>query len=75
MDIIILVGFLLFTPVLEAQNVKIQTVVIDAGHGGKDAGAVGFAPERKKRKQKKGCKRQVEEREERRMHREGAEES
>ena len=38
---IILIGFLLFTPVAYAQNAKIQTVVIDAGHGGKDAGAVG----------------------------------
>lgn len=38
---IILIGFLLFTPAIQAQNAKIQTVVIDAGHGGKDAGAVG----------------------------------
>ena len=34
-------SFLVFLPKAEAQNAKIQTVVIDAGHGGKDAGAVG----------------------------------
>ena len=38
---IILIGFLVFTPKAEAQTAKIQTVVIDAGHGGKDPGAVG----------------------------------
>ena len=38
---IILIGFLLSAPAIHAQNAKIQTVVIDAGHGGKDAGAVG----------------------------------
>ena len=38
---IILIGFFLFAPEVEAQTTKIQTVVIDAGHGGKDAGAVG----------------------------------
>ena len=38
---IILMSFLVFTPNAEAQTTKIQTVVIDAGHGGKDAGAVG----------------------------------
>ena len=36
---IILIG--LFSAGLTAQSQKIQTVVIDAGHGGKDAGAVG----------------------------------
>ena len=36
---IILIGF--FTTDLMAQSKKIQTVVIDAGHGGKDSGAVG----------------------------------
>lgn len=34
-------SFLVFLPEAEAQTTKIQTVVIDAGHGGKDAGAVG----------------------------------
>ena len=34
-------SFLVFLPKAEGQNAKIQTVVIDAGHGGKDAGAVG----------------------------------
>ena len=38
---IILMSFFGFLPKAEAQNAKIQTVVIDAGHGGKDAGAVG----------------------------------
>ncbi len=38
---IILMSFLVFLPEAEAQTTKIQTVVIDAGHGGKDAGAVG----------------------------------
>ena len=38
---IILMSFLVFMPKAEGQNAKIQTVVIDAGHGGKDAGAVG----------------------------------
>ena len=36
---IILIGF--FTTDMFAQTNRIQTVVIDAGHGGKDAGAVG----------------------------------
>ena len=34
-------SFFGFSHYAEAQNAKIQTVVIDAGHGGKDAGAVG----------------------------------
>lgn len=34
-------SFLVFSPDVEAQTTKIQTVVIDAGHGGKDPGAVG----------------------------------
>ena len=38
---IILMSFLFFVPVAKAQTAKIQTVVIDAGHGGKDSGAVG----------------------------------
>ena len=38
---IILMGFLVFTSKAEAQTAKIKTVVIDAGHGGKDPGAVG----------------------------------
>lgn len=38
---IILMGFLVVTPKVQAQTAKIQTVVIDAGHGGKDPGAVG----------------------------------
>ncbi len=38
---IILMSFFGFLSKSEAQNAKIQTVVIDAGHGGKDAGAVG----------------------------------
>ena len=38
---IVLIGFLVFSPAVEAQTTKIKTVVIDAGHGGKDAGAVG----------------------------------
>ena len=38
---IILMGLLVFSPDGKAQTTKIQTVVIDAGHGGKDAGAVG----------------------------------
>ena len=38
---IILMGFLVFPFGMRAQTTKIQTVVIDAGHGGKDAGAVG----------------------------------
>ena len=38
---IILMSFFGFSHYAEAQNAKIQTVVIDAGHGGKDAGAVG----------------------------------
>ena len=39
--LIILMSFLLFPIAVCAQATKIQTVVIDAGHGGKDAGAVG----------------------------------
>lgn len=38
---IILIGALFFPPDVYSQTSKIQTVVIDAGHGGKDAGAVG----------------------------------
>ena len=38
---IILMGFLILSPRAEAQTSKIQTVVIDAGHGGKDPGAIG----------------------------------
>ena len=38
---IILMGILVFPHVMQSQTAKIQTVVIDAGHGGKDAGAVG----------------------------------
>ena len=34
-------GFLVLSSGAEAQTSKIQTVVIDAGHGGKDPGAVG----------------------------------
>ena len=34
-------SFLVFPLEMHAQTTKIQTVVIDAGHGGKDAGAVG----------------------------------
>ena len=34
-------GFLILSPRAEAQTSKIQTVVIDAGHGGKDPGAIG----------------------------------
>ena len=34
-------GFLVLSPGAEAQTSKIQTVVIDAGHGGKDPGAIG----------------------------------
>lgn len=39
--IIILIGSLVFPNAVCAQNATIRTVVIDAGHGGKDAGAVG----------------------------------
>ncbi len=41
--LIILIGLMifLFPLAVHAQNAKIRTVVIDAGHGGKDAGAVG----------------------------------
>ena len=38
---IVLIGFIVFPSEVEAQTTKIKTVVIDAGHGGKDAGAVG----------------------------------
>lgn len=38
---IILMSFVFFAPIAKGQTTKIQTVVIDAGHGGKDAGAVG----------------------------------
>ena len=38
---IILMGCLFLAPLANAQATKIKTVVIDAGHGGKDSGAVG----------------------------------
>ena len=38
---IILMSFFIWRPEIKGQTTKIQTVVIDAGHGGKDAGAVG----------------------------------
>jgi len=38
---ILLWCFFVFTPDIQAQTEKIKTVVIDAGHGGKDCGAVG----------------------------------
>ena len=39
--LIIIIATLFCGPISYAQTAKIQTVVIDAGHGGKDAGAVG----------------------------------
>ena len=38
---IILIGLIIYSPEINAQTAKIQTIVLDPGHGGTDPGAVG----------------------------------